>query len=339
MKKSLLLFLIFLGLIACTDESTTENGQQPTLNQAIQELDADSLQWINKQIIANPNNLELYLAKARYFLRKDQPKEALKEIQRCIESDSTQIEYKLFKADILYDNDRLIEAQDVYLRVLEIDDKNIHANTKIARIKLIAGNHEECFIYANIALKENPYLPEPYYLKGLAYKELGNFKQAVSAFRTATEQDNDFLQGWLQLGYMYDAAEDTLASAFYKNALRIDSNDTDALYALGVHYQNWRMPEKAITTYHRLIQANSGYQDAYYNLGYVYLEFMQQNDSAIKYYDKVIALNPFNHKAYYNKGLAFERLGNKQLAYEMYQESLKLKPDFTLAAKGISRIE
>lgn len=324
--------------MACTDESTSENGNEPTLTEAIQQLDADSLQWINEQIIANPNDLDLYLAKARYFIRKDQPKEALKEVQRCIDADTSQVNFRLVKADILFDNNRLIEAQDVYLRALELDEKNIHANTKLARIKLIAGNHEECFVYANNALKENPYIPEPYYLKGLAYKELGNFKQAVSAFRTATEQDNDFIEGWLQLGYMYDAAEDTLAGAFYKNALRIDSNNTDALYALGVHYQNWRMPEKAIDTYHKLIKANSGYQDAYYNLGYVYLEFMQQNDSAIKYYDKVLAINPFSYKAFYNKGLAFERMGNKQMAAEMYQESLKLQPDFTLAAKGMSRL-
>lgn len=86
-------------------------------------------------------------------------------------------------------------------------------------------------------------------------------------------------------------------------------------------------------------KVNSGYQDAYYNLGYVYLEFLQQNDSAIKYYDKVLSLNPYNHKAFYNKGLAFERMGNKAMAQEMYGESLKLKPDFTLAAEGMSRIQ
>ena len=187
-------------------------------------------------------------------------------------------------------------------------------------------------------LNQNQYLAEPYYLKGLAYKELGNFKLSVSNFRTATEQDNDYLEAWLQLGYMYDAAEDTLAGAFFENALRIDSNNIDALYAFGVHLQQWGIAYDAIDQYQHIIRVNDNYQDAYYNIGFIYLELLEQNDSAIKYYDKVVAINPYNYKAFYNRGLAFERNGQTPQAKMDYNEALKLKPDYTPAAKGKSRV-
>jgi hypothetical protein len=32
-------------------------------------------------------------------------------------------------------------------------------------------------------------------------------------------------------------------------------------------------------------------------------------------------------------------MGNNAMAIEMYSEALKLKPDFTLAAKGMSRVK
>lgn len=336
MKKYIVGFCLSLLFISCSDAEKPTEKVEKTEEQTT-ELQ-DSLAWINSQIMENPNNPDLYISKAKYFLDHGNLPNAMEEVDRAIGIDSTKVEYYVFKADARYEAKDLITAKELYLKALELNEKNIHSNIQMAWISLIAGQHEQCFVYANNALKENQYLPEPYYLKGLSYKELGNFKLAVSNFRTSTEQDNDYLESWLQLGYMYDAAEDTLAGAFYENALRIDSNNTDALYAFAMHLQTWGLTDEAIVQYQRLIRVNSAYHDAFFNLGYVYLELLQQNDSAIKYYDKVISLNPYNYKAYYNRGLAFERKELIPQARENFAETLKLKPDYTPAAKAMSRV-
>jgi tetratricopeptide (TPR) repeat protein len=302
------------------------------------EIKEDSLAWINKQILENPKNPELYMAKARYFKSKGDVGKAVEEIDRALTLDSVNVSFLVFKADAYYDSKQMILAKETYLKVLDLDEKNIHSNVKLAWISLIAGLHEACFVYANNALKEDPFLPEPYYLKGLAYKELGNFKLAVSNFRTATEQDNDYLNAWLQLGYLYDTAEDTLAGEFYENALRIDSNNKDALYAFGVHLQQWSFSEEAIEQYQHLIRVDRDYHNAYYNIGYIYLTQIHEYDSAIKYYDIVLTLNPYNYKGYYNRGLAFERKNLYPKALADYDKSLELKPDYDLPAKGKSRL-
>lgn len=329
---------MFLGVVSCSETSEPKNSIAKSETQEVEQLQ-DSLGWINTQILDNPDDPALYMLKAKYFLNQEDLPSAIQEADRAIGIDSTNVDYYLFKADAFYDINDLVRAKDLYLKVLEMDSKQVHANMQMGWTSLIAGQHEACFVYCNNVLKVNQYLAEPYYLKGLAYKELGNFKLAVSNFRTATEQDNDYLEPWLQLGYMYDAAEDTLAGAFYENAIRIDSNNTDAIYAFAVHLQNWGLTDEAIAEYHHLIRVNSGYHDAYFNLGYIYLEMLQEYDSAVKYYDKVIQLNEFNYKGFYNRGLAFERMNHAQRARIDFEKALEMKPDYTPAAKAMSRVQ
>ena len=333
MNRIILLFFIGLLTFSCTDAPKEKEDTQ-----TVEESTTDSLAWINSEIIKNPNLPDLYMAKARYFLREHQLDNSMAEVDRAIALDSTNIQYYNFKGDALYNAKEMVQAKDAFITALKIDETNIHSNLKMAWISLIAGHHESCFVYANNALKQDQYLPEPYYLKGLAYKELGDFKLSVSNFRTATEQDNDYLVAWLQLGYMYDAAEDTLAGEFYENALRIDSNNIDALYAFGMHLQKWNISEEAIAQYQHILRLNKDYHNAYYNIGYVYLMQEEKYDSAIKYYDKVLALNPYNFKGYYNRGLAYEESNHPEIALRDYEKSLELKPDYSLAAKGKSRV-
>ncbi|MGB0431961.1 MAG: tetratricopeptide repeat protein, partial [Bacteroidia bacterium] len=330
MKNLILVFFVSMLLVSC-GEPEVQSVQKPNTLEA-ETVKEDSLAWINAQILKNPNDANMYLVKAKYFLSHRDLVHSIEEVDRAIGIDSTNVNYFIFKGDALYDANNLVDAKTVYLQALALNEKNIHANLKMGWISLIAGLHEDCFVYCNNVLKVDQYLAEPYYLKGLAYKELGNFKLAVSNFRTSTEQDNDYLESWLQLGYMYDAAEDTLAGAFYENAMRIDSNNTDAIYAMAMHLQSWGLTDEAIAEYHHLIRVNSGYHDAYFNLGYVYLEMLQEFDSAVKYYDKVIQLNKFNFKGYYNRGLAYEKMDLIPQARNDFEETLKLKPDYTPAA-------
>lgn len=334
MKKLLWIAVTMFVVVACSETQEKETVEVVAESTGLN----DSLGWINKQIIANPTDPVLYMNKAAFLLKQGALAKSIQEVDKAIGLDSTEITFYRFKADAQYDGKDLINAKKNYLKILELEEQNIHANMQMGWINLVAGLHDESFKYCNNVLKENQYMPEPYYLKGLCYKELLNFKLAVSNFRTATEQDNDYLAAWLQLGYMYEAAEDSLAGAYFENALRIDSNNKDALYAFGMHLQSWGLSEEAIEQYQHLLRVDNDYHDAYYNIGYVYLEQIVNYDSAVKYYDKVVTLNPFNYKGYYNRGLAFERSQNISRARTDFEKALELKADYTPAAKAMNRI-
>ena len=252
--------------------------------------------------------------------------------------DSNNLIYYVIKAQAYYDHKRIIDSRIWAEKVIDKDPENIKANILLAWIFLIGENHEAVMKYANTALKTDPYNAEAYLVKGMSYKDIGNFKGATSNFRTATEQDNDYFEAWLQLGLLYDIADDPLAAEFYKNALRIDSNNLDALYDYGLHLQNRDLSYPAMRQYEHILRVNNGYQNAYYNMGYIYLEQLDDMDSAGYFFDKVLALNPYHYKALYNRGLAYERSDHPDLALIDYEKALEIKPDFELAAIGKGRL-
>ena len=334
--KNISALLILLIVYSC-NYSNGENTRHIS-NADASETSVDTLALINQQIMNNPGDKELYLTKADYFLRHGQLKNAMNEVDRAIVLDSNNASYYVKKAKAYFDFKQVIDARIWAEKALEKDPENVDANTLLGWVFLIGKNYDACFKHLNDALKTDPFHAEAYFVKGMAYKEQGDFKRAVSNFRTATEQDNDYYEAWLQLGILYDYAGDSLASAFYENALRIDSNSIEALYDYGLHLQNQKNYDYAIRAYEHILRINPGFQDAIYNMGYIYLEGKRNYDSASYFFDKVINLNPYHYKAYYNRGLAYEHKGRNDLALKDYNKSLEIKPDFELAARGKSRL-
>ncbi len=329
---------IFIMAAVFAVSCTTENPDRidDKTRDGIQQ--EDTLAMLNKKIMATPGDKQLYLQKADYLLHHGELDKAMSEVDRAIVLDSNNANLYYKKAKAYYDFKKVIDARTWAEKALDKNPDHVEANTLMAWIFLIATNYDECFKFANKALKADPYHAEAYFIKGMAYKETGEYKLAVSNFRTATEQDNNHYNAWLQLGILYDLAEDSLAAAFYENALRIDSNSIEALYDYGLHLQKMGKFDQAKKQYEHILRINPGYQNAFYNMGYIYLEKKQKYDSANYYFEKVLGLNPYHYKAYYNRGLAYERSGRPDLALKDYEKALEIKPDFKLAAEGKSRI-
>ncbi len=62
-------------------------------------------------------------------------------------------------------------------------------------------------------------------------------------------------------------------------------------------------------------------------------------DSAIYFFDKTLDYDETYFEAFYNKGYAYELKGDNKNAAAGYKNALALKPDFTLAAKGLNRVQ
>ena len=91
MKKFLWAVLLFVGVVACNEVAEKkENTEESSSQEVVKE---DSLGWINTQILENPNNPELYMAKARYMLRKGNVENAVQEANKAINLDTTNVRY------------------------------------------------------------------------------------------------------------------------------------------------------------------------------------------------------------------------------------------------------
>jgi tetratricopeptide (TPR) repeat protein len=76
---------------------------------------------------------------------------------------------------------------------------------------------------------------------------------------------------------------------------------------------------------------------ASFNQGYIHLEYLTEYDSAVHWFSEAIQRLPYYHQAFFNRGLAFESLGRNSEAIEDYTQALRIKPDFTAAARAKER--
>ncbi len=330
----LVLITLFFGCGSDTDQKKSD--AKNTANEAV--TVQDSISILNELIKANPSDPELYYNKSLVYLKQMQTNEALDELDRAISADSTEPKYYLKKSSIYFDIKQLDKARLEAERVLAFDEGNAMANVRMAWIALMVKNPEKVFEFANNALRTDINMAEAYFVKGLMYKEQGKFKEAVSSFRTATEQDNSYYDAWVELGLLHALARHELTTYYYDNAINVDSTRYDAHYNKGYYLQEQGEYREALKEYAVINRNTPNFYNAYYNRGFIYLEYLAEYDSAAIEFSKVVGLNPLNYKAFYNRGLSYERAGELRMAVADYEEALRLNPGYDLAAEAKSRL-
>lgn len=326
--------VLLVAYLTSCGSTSSEEPIEDSDNQRV-----DTLVMLNSAIKLDPSNDSLYLAKAQYYIRNGQAKKAWDEYDRAIQTDTLNAELYYKKAKALFDQKNYTESVELTLKALEKDPDHTVSLVLMGWHYFIVQNYPSSLEQLNKALEQDMYLSEAYFLKGLIFYERKEFSKAASNFKTAVEQNNDYYEAWLELGFLYDEQSDTLAPEFFKNAIRVRPESTEALYALAMHYQNREKLSEAITWYDELLKVDPQYKDAWFNIGYLYLIYGAFPDSSIYYFDKVIELDQSDYRAFYNKGLHYEQSGQNAKAREQYRKALDIKPDYDLAAKGLNRLE
>ena len=336
MKKSILLVVVLTSVLtAC--ETPTKETKEKTETQS-QTVPQDPIAVLNDKIKASPNDGDLYLERAEIKKQRNDFQGAIYDIDRALRIDSVNADYLMFKADVYKDSKQIIEHKNYLEEVLEKNDQVLDAYYDLGFLYLASGNYEKVYELANKALKIDVHYAPAYFIKGLAYQKEGKSKLAFSSFNTAVEQDPGYYDAYVELGLMYAEANDPLALAYYDNAISIDSSKVHAMYNKGMYLQEHGEYREALELYDRLLHYNASFYNAYYNKGYIYLEYLEKNDSAAYNFGMALQIFPQNYRALYNRGLAHERTGELTLAEADYRMVLKMKPDYDLAAEGLSRV-
>lgn len=298
----------------------------------------DEIEQLNKAILEAPNNAGLYIERAKQKVLAREVDAALKDVRRAISIDSTNALFYEVLGDVHYANASLKKASEAYFKATTINPKLVDPHLKLGENYMVVENYSEAISHLDNALRADVYNAKAYYLKGICFKYMKDTSRAVSSFQTAVEQDAEFYDAYIQLGIIYAAAKNTLAEAYYNNALRIDPFSTEALYNKGLFYQDIEQYEQAITTYRKIIQLKPNYALPFYNIGFIKMIEKEEFDSAAFYFSNAIANSPDYFQAYYNRGLCNELMGYYQQAQSDYKESLKIQADFTPAAQGLNRL-
>ena len=177
---------------------------------------------------------------------------------------------------------KFIEASKIYKSVLDKYPNNQSAQNGLKEIT------------SNIIFNNKSYLPEQK-LKELA--SLYNNKKFDLAFKIGTDLLEKFNCGVM------------------------------VYFILGLTASSLKRHEDSIQFFKKVIEKNPSHQDALFNLGVVY----QNNsnfDRATFYYQKVKDINNKNFFATYNIAICFNYLNKQNQSYNAYKECIQLNPNY-----------
>lgn len=333
-----------LLLTSCGNNTSGEAGenQTETGNNSGKAIDAE-LAALNKRIADNPNDYAAYLARARYYGDHELYNEAFTDISRAIEVDSTKADIYLYRGDLFFQQQKVQEAYDSYKRCLQFDSVNVDGLLNKTGIDIVLANYDIARAQINTALRQNEFNPYAYYLRGRLYKTTGDTTLAASSYKTAIEVDPNYYDAYIEVGLLYAAKKNDLAKEYYTSAISIRPQSIEAWYNKAMYLQEtgFRKKERyqeAFTCYDSILRIDPSFVAAHFNKGYIWLEYLNGYDSAATHFTKAIDLFPQYYQAYFNRGLCYESLSRKQDAEADYRKALSINPQYTEAAKSLSRI-
>ncbi|MCC7331849.1 MAG: tetratricopeptide repeat protein [Flavobacteriales bacterium] len=334
----ILILLFFSALFSCkTDANQVDESEQTNKKDSLEFVRKSEFEPINEELKNNPNNPTLYIKRARAYQKFKQSDLAVEDIDRAIKLDSLVPEYYLLKAELQKEIGNYADAKRTLDKCLMMDNQNIQARIELGWIAFIIQNYEQAIEYADAALRLNVYAAEAYYLKGMIFYEQNDSSKAISSFITATEQEADYYEAYIQLGLLHINQPNTLAKEYFKNALRIKPTSSEALYNYGYTCQIRGEYPEAIATYQKMVEIEP-FREPYFNLGFIHQEYLGKYAEAIEYYTIAIQLSPLYYVAYYNRGLCYEKLGNQNLAEADFRKTLNIKSDYSYAGIALDRV-
>ena len=328
----LFIFLTVTFGVACnnSNENKGDEGSEAVVKTA--------LDLLNEEVEKAPFNIENLLKRGEYHIKNENYSSGVNDLESALAIDSTLIKPYILLADVAFKKNETSGTKKYLDKALSIDSLDIEANLKLAELYIYIGDFQQTIELVNVVLRQDDGLAKGYFLKGMAYKYGKNYDLAKSSFQTTVEVDPDYYNAYIQLGLLFSNEGDPLAVNYYKNALQINPNSTEAWYNLGYFLQNANDTSGAIQAYENIREIDPKHMDAIYNLGYIELVMRENTVTARNFFQEVLNLRRSHYKALYMLGRTYELEGDYERARSYFSESANANPVFQLAKDGLKRV-
>lgn len=299
---------------------------------------------IDSLLTVYPDSVPLLLKRGEKMLKEFHFDQAMADAAKAFRLDSNRIEARMLYAEVL--NNRptrtfkeIMIAQKHYFSIIKKEPKNTKALVSLASTFSQQQDFDKSFQYINEALKINPRYRDAYVLKGTNYLHLNNVTLAKSSYETAVQQDPNFFEAYIMLGSLYQNENDKICLEYYTTAAKLQPKNPDVLYALAYAKQEFNKINEAKNIYRKMIQIDTTYTEALFQLGYIkqWLEKEKDTDSAIYFYRKSIQTTPKYVEAWHNLGLCYLDKNDVSNALLSFRKALSFNPNFTLSLEMIKK--
>lgn len=323
------LYFLFISLVilffsACNNDTDRQMPEDEFIRTASADVLNERAKELSKEIEKKPN-AELYFRRAKIYEALKQLELAKDDVEQMLSLDSTKAEYFIFAGNIYEKLPYTRGALLAYESAVKLQPENKDLLLKLGEMFYYVKNREKSFQYLNAAIKIDKYLPKAYYYRGLNFKEMDRFDNAVRSFQTAVEADPGYFDAYMQLGLMYAEKKDPKSAAYYGNAINLKPEDPRAYYGRGMYYQSIDSNHLAIKDFEKIVEMDPGDFNTQYNLGYNYY-LLKDYNKAITHFTLAIEAEDKYKEAYYGRSLAYKALGKTKEANEDLKRSNELKP-------------
>jgi tetratricopeptide (TPR) repeat protein len=325
------IFLLFLGLTSCKPQKEEK---------AKVALPRDTtLELLNARISGDNKNPALYAKRAELYINKGKSELAYEDILFAVKLDSFNYDYQFRFSEISFLVGKSRQTKQALEKCLQIKPADTNARLKLAELYIYVKEYKKALALLKEVTDADKLNAKAYFLKGLSFKLAGDTALAITSYQRAVELDQEYYHAYMQLGVLFGAKHNPVAIDYYNNALNLNSQSTEALYAKSLFYQDHGDIKSAVAGYNMLLQVDTANYFTYYNLGFISFNVEKDYRKATVMFSKALKFNPAYAEAFYMRGLSFEQLGEYAKSIRDYTESLKIAPGYELAVAGLDRVE
>jgi len=334
LTAAILLILAVAFFPSCTGSADRQAGKltgEDSVRHGIEQL--------TQQIREDQTDPELYNKRAQLFLYKRQFDQALQDVQKAISISGDRPGPYITLADIYLLMGRPDDSRESLKKALTFDPENTAALLRLGKLYLIVRDYQNCYTTISRLLAIDDGVAPAYFIRAVGLLEQGDTLRAVDDLKKAVDKDQEYYEALVQLGALYSMKKDPLSEMYLKNALALQPQSREALYMLGMYYQETMKYDLALSTYQRLEKSDTAFREASYNQGYICLVYLKDFPRAAKFFTEAIRKDPEYYEAWFNRGYAYELSGDYKKAYTDYRKSLKIKVNYDKAIEGLNRLD
>ena len=238
-----------------------------------------------------------------------------------------QIQELLTDAIELHQNGRLLEAEQAYRRILQIESNHPEALHLLGVIAHQKGHHQKAFQLISEAVGSKPQNHRFHNNLGLVFEALNQMPDAIQSYRQALNLNPDYADACNNLGNaLKKEGQIEEAMRYLRKALQLAPGMPEAQFNLAKILAQKGDLEAAIDHYQRAINHKPDYEKAYNNLGNALID-LGQIDAAIKNFHKAIEIKPNYVGALNNLGNALHTQNRIDEAIEIFKQAIHQTPD------------
>ena len=183
----------------------------------------------------------------------------------------------------------------------------------------------------------NVKMAEGYYLKGVSYLQKKNYELALVEFQRSIQTDKKNKKSYFALGSVNETMGKFIeAEQYYKDALDIDPEYSEAYNALGVVYSRQERWQEALKAFNKALE-NKLYTTPhiiYYNIAHVYMAQKNYEKAIAAYRDSKRFAN--YDQTIYELGTALFEAGKVKEAISEFKEGVSLSPNNAYIRYGLA---